>query len=116
MAKGFKGGFPGGGNMNQLMKQAQAMQRQIAEAQEQAALLKGEAEAGGGMVKALVNGDHQIESLEIQQAVVDPEDIEMLQDLIIAAVNGAMSDLDGKVEDTMGKVTGGLGGLGGFGF
>lgn len=115
MAKGFKG-FPGGGNMNQLMKQAQAMQRQIAEAQEKAALQKGEAESGGGMVKAVVNGEHQLETLEIQQAVVDPEDVEMLQDLIIAAVNGAMSDLDTKVEETMGNVTGGLGGLGGLGF
>ena len=112
-----RGGFPGGGNMNQLMKQAQAMQRKIAEAQEEAAQMTGEAEAGGGVIKAVVNGDHQLVSLEIEPDVVDSEDVEMLQDLITAAVNEAMRDLDEKVEARMGQVTGGMGmGLGGFGF
>lgn len=114
MAKG-RGGFPGGANMNQLMQQAQRMQRKIAEAQEEAAQMKGEAEAGGGMIKAVVNGEHQLEFIEIKPEAVDPEDVEMLQDMITAAVNEAMRDLDKKTEAIMGQATGGLN-LGGLGF
>lgn len=118
MAKGRKfGGFPGGGsNMNQLMQQAQRLQRQMAEAQEAATEFTGEAEVGGGMVKVVINADHQISSLEIKPEVVDPEDIDMLTDLITAAVNEAVRQLDSKTEEHMSKVTGGLGNLGGFGF
>lgn len=101
--------------MNQLMQQAQRMQRKIEEAQEEAAQMTGEAEAGGGMVKAVVNGEHLLTELVINKDVVDPEDVDMLQDLVMAAVNEAVRDLDKKVEDCMGKATGGLGGLGGLG-
>ena len=106
------GGFPGGGNMNQLMQQAQRMQREIEKAQEEAATMTGEATAGGGMVKVVVNSDHQIEELAIMPDVVDPDDIEMLQDLIIAAVNEAVRNLDEQVEARMSKATGG--GIPGF--
>lgn len=121
MAKRHKqGGFPGGGaNMNQIMKQAQRLQKQMEEAQNEAQNFFGEAEVGGGMVKVKINADHQIENLEIKEEVVDPDDVEMLQDLIIAAVNEAIRQLDEKTETHMSKLTsgiGGLGGLGGFGF
>lgn len=115
MSKGFRGGFPGGGNHNQLMQQVQKMQRKIAEAQEEAATMTGEAEAGGGMVKVTCNSDHQITEIAINPGVVDPEDIEMLQDLVTAAVNEAMRNLDQKVEERMGQATGNLGSLGGLG-
>lgn len=122
MAKGRRGGFPGpagGNNMNQLLKQAQKMQEQIAKAQEEAEAFTGEAEVGGGMVKVSVNAEHQISSIEIKPEVVDPDDVEMLEDLITAAINEAMRQVDEKTAEHMGKATGalgGLGGLGGFGF
>lgn len=115
MAKGFHGGFPGGGNMNQLMKQAQMMQKKLEKAQEEAAALTAEATAGGGMVKASVSSDHQLTALEIKPEVVDPEDVDMLVDLVTAAVNEAMANLDKAVEERMGAVTGGMGGFGGLG-
>lgn len=114
MAKGFRGGFPGGGNMNSLIQQAQRMQRQLEEAQAEAAELKHEVTTGGGMVRILVNAQHQIEELEIKAEAIDPEDPEMLQDLIIAAVNEAMRGLDEQVEKKMEKFSGMAGGLGGM--
>lgn len=120
MARGFKprgGGFPGaGGNMNQLMKQAQKMQRQLQEAQEKANTQEGESSVGGGMVKCKVDANHQVINLEIDPAIIDPEDPEMLQDMFIAAVNEAMRDLDEKVESCMSAVQGmpNMGGMLGF--
>ncbi len=111
---GPRGGMGGGANMNQLMKQAQKMQRDLEEAQEEAATMTGEAVAGGGVVKVTVNNEHQITELVVQEAVVDTEDVEMLQDLITAAVNEAMRDLDKKVEERMSRVTGGGLGFPGF--
>ena len=101
-----RGGFPGGmpGNMNNIMKQAQKMQKQMAEAQQ--AL---EAKAGGGAVEVTVNGKHEIVSVKLAEEVVDPDDIEMLQDLIIAATNEAMRMVDEDSQQTMSKFTGGLG-------
>jgi DNA-binding YbaB/EbfC family protein len=122
MAKGRRGGFPGpagGNNMNQILKQAQKMQEQIAKAQEEAEAFTGEAEVGGGMVKVSVSAEHQITSIEIKPEVVDPDDVEMLEDLVTAAINEAMRQVDEKTAEHMGKATGalgGLGGLGGFGF
>lgn len=118
MARGRRGGFPGGGgaNMNQLMKQAQKMQQELAKAQEEVETFTGEAEVGGGMIRVVVNANHQIQEMEIKPEVVDPEDVEMLQDLITAAINEAMNNLDEKTEQHMAKFTGGMGGLGGFGF
>lgn len=112
-----RGGFYGGGgapNMNQIMQQAQKMQRDLEAAQEEAGKLTGEASVGGGMIEVTVNSSHQIIDLKIDPTVIDPEDPEMLQDLFIAAVNEANRSLDEKVEQRMAKVTG-AGNLGMFG-
>lgn len=110
-----RGGFPGGGGMNMqsMMQQAQKMQQNIARVQEELEEKEIEATAGGGVVKAVVNGKKEVISLEIAPEVVDPEDVEMLQDLVIAAVNEAMQQADAYAEEEMAKVTGGmnLGGL-----
>lgn len=119
MAKGKRGGFPGGGfgggfggaNINQLMKQAQKMQEEMAKAQEEIAELEIEGSAGGGMVTAKVNGEHRVTDLVIKPDVVDPDDIDMLQDLIAAAVNDAMSKLDEASSSRMNSVTGGMPGM-----
>lgn len=111
MAK--RGGFPGGmpGNMNNLMKQAQRMQRQMEEGQKELETKEFNAAAGGGAVEAVVNGKKEILSIKLSQEVVDPEDIEMLQDLIVAAVNEALRKAEDAGNEMMGKMTGGLGGL-----
>lgn len=119
MAKGKRGGFPRGGmpqgnQMNQLMKQAQKMQEELALAQEEAATMKAEATAGGGVIRLVMGTGHQIEELEINPAVVDPEDVDMLQDLIVAAVNEAARKLDEMTEARMAQVTGAGFGLPGF--
>ena len=114
MAK--RGGFPGGmpGNMNNLMKQAQRMQRQIGEAQKELEEKEVEAAAGGGAVKVKVSGKKEIVAVTIDPEVVDPEDVEMLEDLIMAAANEALRKMDEVSQSSMAKITGGLGG--GFGF
>ncbi|MGI6152471.1 MAG: YbaB/EbfC family nucleoid-associated protein [Christensenellaceae bacterium] len=112
MAKG--GGFSGGGmNMQNMMKQAQQMQARMQKLQDELEEKEVEASAGGGVVKVVVSGKKEIKSIEIQEAVVDPDDVEMLQDLIIAAVNEALTKAEEMVQSEMGKITGGmnLGGL-----
>ncbi len=112
MAK--RGGFPGGampGNMSNLMKQAQRMQRQMEEGQKELETKEFSATAGGNAVEAVVNGKKEIISVKLSQEVVDPEDIEMLQDLIVAAVNEALRKAEEANAELMGKMTGGLGGL-----
>ena len=104
------GGF-GGGNMQQLMRQAQKMQQQIQEAQEKLEEAEYEAASGGGMVTVKVNGKHELSSLTIDPQVVDPDDIEMLQDLIIAAVNEAVRKGAEAQEQVMSKMAPGMGGL-----
>lgn len=109
--KGF-GGFPGmggGGNMNQLLAQAQKMQKDMEKAQEEVATLTADATAGGGAVKAVVNGSHEVVSLSIDPGVVDPEDVEMLQDLVVAAINEAMHKIEEVSAERMSQVTGGMG-------
>ena len=108
MAK--KGGFSGmgGSNMNNMMKQAQKMQKQMADLQEQLDTKTVEATAGGGAVKVVASCKKQIKEITIAEEVVDPEDIEMLQDLIIAAVNEAMNKADQESNGQMSKITGGL--------
>ena len=99
------GGFPGmGGNMNQLMKQAQKMQKQMEETTKALEESTYEATAGGGVVKVVVSG---------KKEVVDPDDVEMLEDLIVAATNEALRKMEEDSQEKMGKVTGGLGGMGG---
>ena len=114
MAK--RGGFPGGmpGNMNNLMKQAQRMQRQMEEAQKELEEKEVEAAAGGGAVKVKVSGKKEIVAVTIDPEVVDPEDVEMLEDLIMAAANEALRKMDAVSPSSMAKITCGLGG--GFGF
>ncbi len=92
----------------QIMKQAQMMQQKMAKLQEEAAQQTAEATAGGGAVTAVVNGKNQILSLSIKKEAVDPEDVEMLQDLIMAAVNEALAKVHAEMADQMGKITGGL--------
>lgn len=111
MAK--RGGFPGGGmpgNMNNLMKQAQRMQRQMEEGQKELEAKEFTAKAGGGAVEAVVSGKKELLKISISEEAVDPDDVEMLQDMIVAAVNEAMKQADDASQELMGKMTGGLGG------
>lgn len=92
----------------QIMKQAQMMQQKMARLQEEAAQKIAEAMAGGGAVTAVVNGKNQIVSLTIKKEAVDPEDVEMLQDLVMAAVNEALSKVQAELAEQMTKITGGV--------
>jgi len=107
MPKGF-GGMPGGMNMNNMLKQAQKMQKQMAEMQEGLAEKTLEVSAGGGAIKVIVTGEKQIKDLVISPDVVDPDDVEMLQDLVISAVNEALRQMDETVNNQMSKITGGM--------
>src|SRR6056297_3993338 len=95
-------------NMNKLMKQAQQMQAKMKKMQEEMEDRTKEATAGGGVVKVVVNGKQELVDLEIDPEAVDPEDVEMLEDLILAAVNQGMREMQEMVNDEMGKVTGGM--------
>lgn len=111
MAK--RGGFPGGmvpGNMNNLMKQAQRMQRQMEEQQKELEEKEFTATAGGSAVTVTMTGKRELKSIVLSEEVVDPEDIEMLQDLIVAAVNEVIRQVDEESNSNMAKLTGGLGG------
>ena len=114
MAK--RGGFPGmgmPGNMNNLMKQAQRMQRQVEETTKELEEKEYSASAGGGAVTVTVSGKKEVLSVKLAEEVVDPDDIEMLQDLIVAATNEALRKMEEESQAAMSKLTGGLGGLGG---
>lgn len=113
MAK--RGGFPGGmpGNMNNLMKQAQKMQKQMEDATKELEAKEWEATAGGGAVTVKVSGKKEVVSVKLTEEVVDPDDIEMLEDLIVAATNEALRKMEEDSSKIMGSITGGLGGLGG---
>ena len=105
-----KGGFPGMGGMNiqQMMKQAQKVQQQMQQTQAELQTREFTASAGGGMVTATVLGSKELKSLVIAPACVDPDDVEMLQDLVLSAVNEAMRQAAEAVESEMGKLTGGM--------
>lgn len=107
---GFGGGMPG--NMNNLMKQAQRMQRQMEEQQKALQEKEFTATAGGGVVSASVNGKKEIIKLTIDPEVVDPDDVETLEDLVVAALNEAFKKVDEEQASLVGKMTGGMGGLG----
>ncbi len=113
MAK--RGGFPGGmpGNMNNLMKQAQRMQKQMEEAQKKLEEEQVTAAAGGGAVEVTVTGKKEVVKVKLDPEAVDPDDVEMLEDLIMAAVNEAMRKADELSSASMSQIAGGLGGLGG---
>lgn len=111
MAK--RGGFPGGampGNMANLMKQAQRMQRQMEENQKELETKEFTAAAGGGAVEVTVNGKKELTNLKLAEEIVDPDDIETLQDSIMAAINEAMKKADEANAELMNKMAGGLGG------
>lgn len=110
MAKhgGFPGGMPGM-NMNNIMKQYQRMQRKLEETQEELAKKEYTGQAGGGAVKATVTGAKVLTKLELDKDAVDPEDVETLEDMIVAAVNQALESADDDSQSQMGKLTGGLG-------
>ncbi|MEH0019055.1 MAG: YbaB/EbfC family nucleoid-associated protein [Desulfobacter sp.] len=95
-------------NMNTMMKQAQKLQKKMMKTQQELATKTVEASAGGGMVKVVANGSQKIESIVLEKEVVDPEDLDMLQDLIIAAVNDALNKSQEMISSEMGKLTGGL--------
>ena len=116
MPKNYGGGMPnlGGMNMNNLMKQAKQMQRQMEELQAGLEEKTLEVTAGGGAVRIVINGKKQIKELEISQDVVDPEDVEMLQDLVIGAVNEAIRQMEEQVNGEMSRLTGGMGLPGGL--
>jgi DNA-binding YbaB/EbfC family protein len=101
----------GGGNMNNLMKQAQKMQKEMEKAQQELAEKEVEAVVGGGAVKAVANGSKEITKLVIDPDVVDADDVEMLQDLVLAAVNEALTKAEEMSQEALGKITGGLKGL-----
>ncbi len=108
-----KGGFPGGGmpgNMNNLMKQAQRMQRQMEEKTKEIEEKEWEATAGGGVVTVRVSGKKELLSVKLAPEVVDPEDIETLEDLIVAAANEALRKMEEESNAVMNSITGGLGG------
>ena len=98
----------GGGNMQQLARQAQKLQQQMTKVQEELEAREYEASAGGGMVTVKVTGKKELVALEIKPEAVDPDDVEMLQDMVMAAVNEALRTANDTMEREMGKLTGGL--------
>ena len=108
MAKGGFRGMPGGMNQAAMMKQAQKMQQEMLRMQEELETKTFKATAGGGMVTAEVTGKHELKNLTIDPEAVDPDDVEMLQDMVIAAVNEAMRAADADAANNMSRLTGGL--------
>ena len=116
MAKrgGFSGGMPG--NMNNLMKQAQRMQQQMEEMQKALEEKVYTVSSGGGAVEITISGKKEVTAVKIAPEVVDPEDVEMLQDLVMAAVNEAYRTVEKEAQSAYGSITGGMGGLGALSF
>lgn len=110
-----RGGFPGGmpGNMNNLMKQAQKMQKQMEQQQAELETKEFTAAAGGGVVEVTISGKKEVTKVKIDPEAVDPDDVEMLEDLIVAATNEALRKCEEESQASMAKITGGLGGFGG---
>ncbi|GIM29337.1 nucleoid-associated protein [Clostridium polyendosporum] len=106
-----RGGFPGGlggGNMNNMIKQAQKLQKQMEEVQKELENTEFEASVGGGAVMVKANGKKEVTSIAIKPEVIDPDDVEMLEDLILSAVNEALRKAEEESANKMGKLTGGL--------
>ncbi|MFB4168724.1 YbaB/EbfC family nucleoid-associated protein [Virgibacillus sp. JSM 102003] len=97
-----------GGNMGNMMKQMQKMQKKMMAAQEELHEMSFESSAGGGMVTVVANGKKEITDVQIKEDVVDPDDVEMLQDLILTATNDVIKQIDDKTNDTMGEFTKGM--------
>ena len=118
MAKGIRGGFGakrpnagGGNNMQALLRQAQQMQASMEKDKEEIAAKEVEGTSGGGAVTVVMSGDQKLKSVKIKPEVVDPDDVEMLEDLVLAAFNDAADKCDALNEETMGKYSASLGGL-----
>lgn len=111
MAKNHFGGFGGGGNMQQLMRQAQKLQEQMAKTQQELDERAYTAQAGGGMVSVTASGKGALQSITINPACVDPDDVEMLQDMVLAAVNEALRLGQEAKERELGKLSPGMGGM-----
>ena len=105
---GFSGGFPGGGNQMQMMRQAQKMQQDLLKMQQEMETKEYEATAGGGVVTAVANGKRELLRITIDPEAVDPDDVEMLQDMVVAAANEALRKADAEQAASMSKLTGGL--------
>lgn len=103
-----RGGFPGGGNMNNMMKKVQKMQKDMAKAQAEIEEKEFTSTAGGGVIEATVNGRKEVIKVKIDEDVVDPDDTEMLEDLVVAAVNDALKKADQYSQKELGKFTGNL--------
>ena len=104
-----RGGFPGmGGNMNNMMKQMQKMQKKMEDMQAELEQKEIQASAGGGAVTVTVTGKKEVVDIKIDESVVDPEDVEMLQDLVMAAINEALREAEEMMSKEMGKLTGGM--------
>ena len=108
MAKGGFRGMPGGMNQAAMMKQAQKLQQQMLQMQQEMETKTYSAAAGGGMVTATVTGKHELKQIQINPEAVDPDDVEMLQDMIIAAVNEAMRTAESDAANNMSRLTGGM--------
>jgi DNA-binding YbaB/EbfC family protein len=104
----MRGGMGGGGNMNQMMKQVKKMQEQMLKAQEELSTKTVEGTAGGGVVTVVMNGQKNVLNVTIKPEAVDPEDVEMLQDLVLTAVNDALTKAEELANQDMGKFTGGM--------
>lgn len=106
-----RGGYPSGGNMgnmNAVMKQAQKMQEELQRAEEEVKQMTSEATAGGGMVKVVVTGEMVVQSITIDPEAVDPDDVEMLQDMVMAATNEALRGMQEKSSERISEATGGM--------
>jgi len=107
MAKGF-GGFPGG-NMQALLQQAQKMQKEMQKAQGEAEAFEAEGSAGGNAVRCKINGKYEVVDVAIKPEAVDPSDVDLLQDMVKAAVNDALAKVKSNFDEKLSKVTGGVG-------
>lgn len=103
-----RGGFPSGGNMNSMMKKVQKMQQEMARTQQEIEEKEFSSTAGGGVIEAVVNGKKEVVKIKIDEDVVDPEDTEMLEDLVVAAINDALKKADEYSQKEMGKLTGNI--------
>lgn len=103
-----RGGFPGGGNMNSMMKKVQKMQQEMARTQQEIEEKEFSSTAGGGVIEAVFNGKKEVVKIKIDEDVVDPEDTEMLEDLVVAAINDALKKADEYSQKEMGKLTGNI--------
>ena len=103
MSRGFQGGFPGGMNMNQILKQAKKMQEEMEKTQEDLAAKSFESTAGGGAVYVKVSGTKELQEIKIKKEVIDPEDAEMLEDLVLTCINDALKKVDAATSAELGK-------------